>query len=185
MDCCPSGSSVHRRGCHFLLQGILLTQGSNLYLLCLLPWQVDSLSLVPPGKPRVKGLCVLICDCVLILDCDKQLLLTHCVQARGQRKDRGPAAPTVTMATPQSRPLCSGFLLPASQSRRVRKGRPDGGGTGCVLPEPWARPGPEGPGLRAAAQDAQAQREDVPGPLQHGVPGGALQAQSIISRPSL
>ena len=39
-------------GCHFLLHGIFPTQGSNLCLLCLLHWQVDSLLLVPPGKPR-------------------------------------------------------------------------------------------------------------------------------------
>ena len=32
-------------GCHFLLQGIFLTQGSNLSLLHLLHWQVDSLPL--------------------------------------------------------------------------------------------------------------------------------------------
>ena len=38
-------------GCHFLLQGIFLTQGSNPSLLCLLHWQEDSLPLVPPGKP--------------------------------------------------------------------------------------------------------------------------------------
>ena len=30
-------------GCHFLLQGIFLTQGSNLHLLRLLHWQVDSI----------------------------------------------------------------------------------------------------------------------------------------------
>ena len=44
------GSSVHgifpgkntRMGCHFLLQGIFLTQGSNLLLLHLLHWQADS-----------------------------------------------------------------------------------------------------------------------------------------------
>ena len=36
--------------CHFLLQGIFQNQGSN-HLLCLLHWQADSLSLVPPGKP--------------------------------------------------------------------------------------------------------------------------------------
>ena len=36
-------------GYHFLLQGIIPTQGLNLYLLCLLHWQVDSLPLVPPG----------------------------------------------------------------------------------------------------------------------------------------
>ena len=38
-------------GCHFLLQGIFPTQGSNPCLLCLLHWQVGSLPLVPPGKP--------------------------------------------------------------------------------------------------------------------------------------
>ena len=38
-------------GCHFLLQGIFPTQGSNLRLLCLLHWQAASLPLVPPGKP--------------------------------------------------------------------------------------------------------------------------------------
>ena len=32
-------------GCHFLLQGIFLTQRSNLHLLHLLHWQVDSLPL--------------------------------------------------------------------------------------------------------------------------------------------
>ena len=37
--------------CYALLQGIFLTQGSNLSLLCLLHWQVGSLPLVPPGKP--------------------------------------------------------------------------------------------------------------------------------------
>ena len=39
-------------GCHFLLQGIFLTQGLNLHLLHILHWQVDSLKLVPPGKPK-------------------------------------------------------------------------------------------------------------------------------------
>ena len=31
--------------CHFLLQGVFLTQGSNPHLLCLLHWQADSLPL--------------------------------------------------------------------------------------------------------------------------------------------
>ena len=39
-------------GCHALLQGIFPTQGSNLYLLCLLHWQAGSLPLAPPGKPN-------------------------------------------------------------------------------------------------------------------------------------
>ena len=62
MDCSPPGSSVHgdspgkntRVGCHALLQGIFLTQGLNPHPLCLLRWRVDSLPLVPPGKPRRK-----------------------------------------------------------------------------------------------------------------------------------
>ena len=39
-------------GCHALLQGTLLTQGSNLHLLNLLHWQVGSLAQLPPGKPH-------------------------------------------------------------------------------------------------------------------------------------
>ena len=39
-------------GCHALLQGIFLTQGLILHLLCLLHWQVGSLPLVSPGKPK-------------------------------------------------------------------------------------------------------------------------------------
>ena len=40
-------------GCHFLLQGIFPTQGSNPHLLCLLHWQAGSLPLAPPGKPSI------------------------------------------------------------------------------------------------------------------------------------
>ena len=38
-------------GCHALLQGIFLTQGSDPSLLRLLHWQAGSLPLAPPGKP--------------------------------------------------------------------------------------------------------------------------------------
>ena len=60
MDCSPPGSSVHgilqprvpeefsSQGCHFLLQGILPTQGSNPWLL---PRQADSLPLSHLGRP--------------------------------------------------------------------------------------------------------------------------------------
>ena len=43
----------HGLGCHFLLQGIFPTPGSNLHLLHwqVLQWQVDSLPL-PPGNPK-------------------------------------------------------------------------------------------------------------------------------------
>ena len=34
--------------------GIFPTEGSNLSLLRLLPWQAGSLPLAPPGKPQVK-----------------------------------------------------------------------------------------------------------------------------------
>ena len=58
MDCSPPGSSVRGDspgrntgvGCHFLLQGIFPTWGSNLHLLCLLHCQGRSLPLVPPGR---------------------------------------------------------------------------------------------------------------------------------------
>ena len=36
-------------GCHAFLQGVFLTQGSNLHLLGLLYWKVGSLPLVAPG----------------------------------------------------------------------------------------------------------------------------------------
>ena len=36
--------------CHFFLQGIFQTQGSNL---CLLHWQADSLPLAPPGQSLI------------------------------------------------------------------------------------------------------------------------------------
>ena len=51
----PCGSPGKNTGgdCHLLLQGIFLTQDSNPNLLCLLHWQVGSLPLVPPGKPRI------------------------------------------------------------------------------------------------------------------------------------
>ena len=39
----------------FLLQGIFLAQGSNLRLLHLLRWQVDSLSQASPGKLLTTG----------------------------------------------------------------------------------------------------------------------------------
>ena len=42
-----------RVGCHFLLQRIFLTQELNPCLLCLPHWQVGSLPLGPPGKPKL------------------------------------------------------------------------------------------------------------------------------------
>ena len=49
----PWGSPVKytRVRCHLLLQETFPTQRSNPRLLHLLPWQVGSLPLVPPGKP--------------------------------------------------------------------------------------------------------------------------------------
>ena len=53
MDCSLPGSSAHREeytgvGCHFLLQGIFPTQGSNSHLL---HWQADSLLLCHLRSP--------------------------------------------------------------------------------------------------------------------------------------
>ena len=41
-----------RMGCHFLLQGIFLTQRSSLHLLYPLYWQEDCLPLYPLGNPK-------------------------------------------------------------------------------------------------------------------------------------
>ena len=41
-------------GCHLLLQGVFLTQGSNPCLLCLLNWQADSSPLSHLGSPFKK-----------------------------------------------------------------------------------------------------------------------------------
>ena len=38
-------------GCHFLLQGIFLTEGSNPHVFHLWHWQADSWPTAPPGKP--------------------------------------------------------------------------------------------------------------------------------------
>ena len=65
MDCSPASSSVYGSilarlccqvtgvNCHFLLQGILQLQGSNLCLLWLLHWQENSLPLNHLGIPEL------------------------------------------------------------------------------------------------------------------------------------
>ena len=40
-------------GCHFLLQGIFLTQGLNPHVLCLLHWQANSLPLCCLGSHNI------------------------------------------------------------------------------------------------------------------------------------
>ena len=60
MDCsptrllCPWDSLGNNTGvgCHFLFQGIFLTQGLNPHHLCFLNWHAGSLPLAPPGKPH-------------------------------------------------------------------------------------------------------------------------------------
>ena len=59
LDCKPTSYLCSRNfpgkntgaGCHFLLQGIFPTQGSNPSLLSLLHWQANSLPLSPLGSP--------------------------------------------------------------------------------------------------------------------------------------
>ena len=59
MDCCPPGSPVHGISQARILElvaisfsnGIFLTQGSSLHLLCLLHWQADSSPLSHQGSP--------------------------------------------------------------------------------------------------------------------------------------
>ena len=64
-------------GCHALLQGIFLTQGSNPHLLCLRHWQAGSLPPPPPRKPLL-SLCMLSCS-VVSYSCDPvDLLSLYC-----------------------------------------------------------------------------------------------------------
>ena len=58
----------HWTGVPFPLQGIFLAQGLNPHLLHLLHWQVDSLPLVPPGKPVCLPCCCLALQLCLTLD---------------------------------------------------------------------------------------------------------------------
>ena len=54
---CPwdSPGKNSRVSCHALLQRIFPAQGSNLHLLCLLPWQAGCLPLAAAGKPITQG----------------------------------------------------------------------------------------------------------------------------------
>ena len=62
----PQGSPGKNAGvgCHFLLQGIFLDQGSNL---CLLHWQADALRLSHQGSPIASLLCLWDENLILIL----------------------------------------------------------------------------------------------------------------------
>ena len=70
MNCSlPDSWKNNQVGCHFLLQGIFPTQGLNLHLLCLLPWQVGCLPLSPLSLSfssvrfsSVSQSCLTLCD---------------------------------------------------------------------------------------------------------------------------
>ena len=96
----PQNTAV---GCHFLLQGILLIQGSNACLLCLLHLQADSLPIrshrqFPPHPPvfvrehleilSVPPATVLRNDLIMSLILSKSLYIKyHTVQHRKKNKD--------------------------------------------------------------------------------------------------
>ena len=63
--------------CHFLIQGIFPTQGSNPCLLCLLHWQADSLSLHHLGSTFIVQ-CVCVCVCVCMCAKSLKSCLTLC-----------------------------------------------------------------------------------------------------------
>ena len=88
MGCNPPGSSVHSPvkntgvGCHFFIQGIFLTQGSNLCLLCLCHWRqvlyhqchLGSLFLSSVKFSSVTQQCPTLCD---PMNCSTPGLLVH------------------------------------------------------------------------------------------------------------
>ena len=73
-----------RVGCHDLLQGIFLMQGSNPHLLRLLHWQVGSLPLASPGNIRLtlKPCISNSRECLLCHFSCLQLLESPCTEAR-------------------------------------------------------------------------------------------------------
>ena len=124
----PPGSSIHEilqarvLGCHFLLQGIFPTQGSNPCLLCLLHWQVGSLPLVPPGKPGSYG---------------RGLPRPHTYTAQG-RASIPPGSQYPENSTGHVR-LCSSSLIPRTHTRSQRSELRSNKRTDCV-PQPQCRP---------------------------------------------
>ena len=82
MNCSlPDSWKNNQVGCHFLLQGIFPTQGLNLHLLCLLPWQVGCLPLSPLSLSfssvrfsSVSQSCLSLCD---YMDCSTPGLSVH------------------------------------------------------------------------------------------------------------
>ena len=74
-------------GCHFLLQGIFLTQGLNLCFLHLLNWKADSSPLVPPGQPSGVRLRETCSECSrLCIKCALNNVRTQSLRTRGIRE---------------------------------------------------------------------------------------------------
>ena len=69
---------------HFPFQGIFLTQGSNVHLLCLLHWQVGSLPLAPTGKPVYICVCVCVYTLKLLMKV-KYVTLVNCLYWKSGR----------------------------------------------------------------------------------------------------
>ena len=86
-------------GCPALLQGIFWTQGSNQRLLCLLHWQVGSLSLAPPGKPLNSSLPV-----------DLPLWLLTLRSLSGAAHNRDPASPRLGDSRTERMCMCEKVL---------------------------------------------------------------------------
>ena len=72
-------------GCHFLLQGIFLTQRSNLHLLLLLLWQVGSLPLSHLGSQFADSMKSLKIPMVLFTEIEKSILKLVWNHKRHQR----------------------------------------------------------------------------------------------------
>ena len=124
MDCSLPDSSVHGDspsknigvGCHALLQGIFLTQGSNPGIEPRSPaLQVDSLLSEPPGKPKTTGVCSLSLFQGIFPTQDSNRGLLHCRQILYQLNYQGnPKLEWV--ATPSSR----GSSQPRAQTQVSR-----------------------------------------------------------------
>ena len=100
-------------GCHFHLQGIFWTQGSNPHLLCLLHWQEDSLPDEPLGRSRVPGLLLNAADTV-VTRIDRSLAHRGLVGSEGGAETPGKYTHTHTHTHTHTRQAAMCILRPVN-----------------------------------------------------------------------
>ena len=104
-------------GCHFLLEGILVTQGRNRSLLSLLHWQAGSSSLCHPGSPHSE----MAAGCILATALSEEAEQgSDLCKAAEQKPACAPRTPGSHPPAQPSHPGTPGPLAPLGQGRAAR-----------------------------------------------------------------